>query len=199
MQARNAGPDACLGAMEIGAVPRGFEVADAMMKVAPITTLICRPMSPARFLLLFEGDVESVMRSLQRGGEVASDLLVGELMLPQPHPQLLEVVRLVRTPDEVDAFASLETTQVTATMAAADRAAKEAEVELMEMRLAMGLHGHGFFTMTGEISAVEAALSAAAAEARHRGALHDQVLIANPDKELKQHMKDPVPPFTSLP
>ncbi|MFT7616978.1 MAG: microcompartment protein CcmL/EutN [Planctomycetota bacterium] len=199
VKAQQARDDTCLGLIEISSIPRGFQSADFMIKEASIQVLICRAVSPAKYLIVFEGDVESVSRSLARGEETAGTFLVGSLMLPQPHPQILMALQEVRQVNDVDAVGVLESTQVAATLAAADAAAKAAEVEIVEIRLAMGLHGNGFFTMTGEISAVEAALEAAASVAKKRGAWHDQTLIPRPDPDFIPHITDPCPPFSPLP
>ena len=199
VNARKASNDTCLGLVEIASIPAGVQAADDIMKEAPVATLICRPMTPARFLMVFEGDVESVSRSLARGRESAGAFLVGSLFLPQPHPAVLAAIHGVRPVDDVDAVGVLECTQVAATITAADAAAKAASVHVLEIRLAMGLHGHGFFTLSGEVSDVEAALDAAAAVARRDAAWHDQTLIPNPDAELKRHLTDPQPPFSPLP
>lgn len=199
VNARKASNDTCLGLVEIASIPAGVQAADAIMKEAPVQTLICRPMTPARFLVVFEGDVESVSRSLGRAREIAGSFLVGSLFLPQPHTDVLAAIHGVREIGEIDAVGVLECTQVAATITAADAAAKAATVHLLEVRLAMGLHGHGFFTLCGEVSDVEAALEAAAASARSDSAWHDQTLIANPDEELKRHLTHPQPPFSPLP
>ncbi len=199
VEAKQVSDDTCLGLMEISSIPRGLLAADLMIKEASIEILVCRPVSPAIYLIVFEGDVESVSRSLTRGQECAGPSLVGMLSLPQPHTQMVEAIYQIRQVDEVDAVGVMELTQIAATLEAADAAAKAAEIEILEIRLAMGLHGHGFFTITGEISSVEAAIEAAAAIGRKRGAWHDQAMIPNPDAVFVQHLTDPRSPFSPLP
>lgn len=199
VEAKQVSNDTCLGLIEISSIPRGLLAADLMIKEASIETLVCRPVSPAKYLIVFEGDVESVSRSLARGKECAGASLAGSLCLPQPHSQMLEAIYKVRQVDDVDAVGAMELTQIAATLEAADAAAKAAEIEILEIRLAMGLHGHGFFTLTGEISSVEAALDAAASVARNRSAWHDQTMIANPDVDFVRHLTDPSSPFSPLP
>jgi microcompartment protein CcmL/EutN len=57
----------------------------------------------------------------------------------------------------------VETFAVASAILAADAACKRAEVRLIELRLARGLGGKAFFTLTGELGDVEAAIAAAEA------------------------------------
>jgi microcompartment protein CcmL/EutN len=55
----------------------------------------------------------------------------------------------------------IETTTVAATVLAADAAAKAARVRITEMQLGRGIGGKAFFTVTGPLAEVEAAVDAA--------------------------------------
>ncbi len=57
----------------------------------------------------------------------------------------------------------VETSTVAATLLAADAASKAAAVELFELQLARGIGGKAFFTVTGPLAEVEAAVEAAVA------------------------------------
>jgi microcompartment protein CcmL/EutN len=84
----------------------------------------------------------------------------------------------------VIAVAVVETFTICATVLAADSAAKAAQVTLVEMRLGQGLGGKAYFTMTGELDAVEAAADAARA-AIESGLLVGIELIAAPHADLR--------------
>ncbi|MDW8131073.1 MAG: BMC domain-containing protein [Bryobacterales bacterium] len=71
---------------------------------------------------------------------------------------------------------------------AADAAVKAADVRLIELRLAMALGGKAFVTMTGDVAAVEAAVSAGAAVVAQKGLLVNRVVIASPRPELLKEM-----------
>ena len=67
---------------------------------------------------------------------------------------------------------------------AGDVAAKTAEVELIEMRLARGMCGKSYMLITGEVAAVAAAIEKAKAAAGDKGMFLDSSIIANPDDKL---------------
>jgi microcompartment protein CcmL/EutN len=156
-----AGP--ALGLLEIASIARGVVVADAMVKRAAVDLLWSRPVSPGKHLVAVWGEVAEVDEAMGAGLLAAGDKLVDRLFLPQAHAQLGQVLPGERRAVTIGALAVVETATVAATVVAADAAAKAAEIELVEMRLAMGLGGKAFFTLTGELDQVEAARAAAEA------------------------------------
>ena len=61
---------------------------------------------------------------------------------------------------------------------------KAASVDLLEIRLSRGQGGKAYFTLTGEVAAVQAAVDAAAQEIVDTGMLLKQVVIPSPHNEL---------------
>lgn len=150
-----------LGLVEVSSIARGMVVSDRCAKKAPVTLLASNPVSPGRFLSLFWGDVASVEASLQEGIEVATDTLVDHLYLPGAHPAILDFLTGGARPTEVDSLGIVETHSVASALVAADSALKAAEVGLVELRLASGLAGKGYFVISGTLDSVEASLDAA--------------------------------------
>ncbi|MBU0753993.1 MAG: BMC domain-containing protein, partial [Planctomycetes bacterium] len=66
----------------------------------------------------------------------------------------------------------------------ADIAAKTAQVELIEIRLAMGIGGKSFVTFTGEVSDVHAAVTAGARDPEARGLLASKIVIPKPHPDM---------------
>ena len=58
----------------------------------------------------------------------------------------------------------------------------------MEVRLARGIGGKGYFTITGALEEVEAALAAGEEAPMARGLLVNRILIPNPDPELMRFL-----------
>lgn len=198
MKAQKPSNDTCLGMIEIASVPTGLRALDELVKEAVVSVLVARPVTPARYVVLFEGEVEAVGRANAAGARAAGGRLVGTFSLPQPHPQVIEAVQGLRKPGAVDALGVVQTSTLSAAIVAADGAAKTGEVELIELRLAMGLGGSAFFTLTGEVSSVEAGVEAARALAERSGALEDAVVIPQPDADVRPHLLDPQPPFSDF-
>ena len=71
---------------------------------------------------------------------------------------------------------------------AADLALKTATVALLDLRIANGLGGKSFFTVTGEVSDVRSAVTAGARTAQEAGCLARDVVIPRPHPELARHL-----------
>jgi len=151
-----------LAVVELASIARGHRVADAMLKRAPVRLMRAEPVSPGKFLVLVEGDVAAVDESFRVGTDVAADRTVDTLFLPQPHEALWPALAGGANATEgVESLGVVETTTVAATILGADAAAKAAKVRITEMQLARGIGGKAFFTVTGPLGEVEAAVDAA--------------------------------------
>lgn len=149
--------------LEIESIARGYVVADALVKKAPVRLLMTEPITPGKFLVLVDGEVADVESAFVEGVELAGGLLVDKLFLPQAHVALAPAIRGDKTSGGVESLAIVETSTVAAALLAADAAVKAADVELIRLHLARGIGGKGYFTLTGSLDSVEAAVSAAAA------------------------------------
>jgi len=150
-----------LALIELSSIARGHVVADAMLKRAPVTLVRADFVSPGKFLVLVGGDVASVDESFRVGIEVGGDRIVDRLFLPHAHPSLWPALAKTGKRPAIDSLGLVETTTVAATLLGADAAAKAAAVELFEVQLARGIGGKAFFTVTGPLAEVEAAVDAA--------------------------------------
>jgi microcompartment protein CcmL/EutN len=172
-----------LGLVELGSIARGYVVTDAMVKKAPVRLLESRAVTPGKYIVLVTGDVAEVDEALKAGLAAAQGTMIDQLFLPQAHPQIAPLVRgEMPARAAPDALAIIETGSVASTIVSADAAAKAAEVLLLEMRLAVGIGGKGYFTMTGELYQMEAAVEAAVAIAGPWLAGHET--IARPHDDL---------------
>jgi microcompartment protein CcmL/EutN len=151
-----------LAVVELASIARGHRVADAMCKRAPVRLMRADAISPGKFVVLVEGDVAAVDESFRVGADVAADRAVDTLFLPQPHQALWPaLVGGANAAEGVESLGVVETTTVAATVRAADAAVKAARVRVTEMQLGRGIGGKAFFTVTGSLAEVEAAVEAA--------------------------------------
>jgi microcompartment protein CcmL/EutN len=157
-----------IGLIECASIAKGYEVSDAVAKTSPVQLLWARTVSPGNFITLFSGEVEETTSALERGVEVGSSTVVDHMLIPNIHVDLVPAIRGPRRVEVREALGVVETTTVASTVLAADRAAKTAAVDLVEVRLAMHLGGKGFFILSGETADVEAAVAAGAELARIR-------------------------------
>ncbi|MCL2171985.1 MAG: BMC domain-containing protein, partial [Defluviitaleaceae bacterium] len=105
-----------------------------------------------------------------------------------PHEGLLGAFYGTAKIEQIRALGVFETFDAATMIFAADAAAKTAIVDLIEIRLAKGMCGKSYATMTGEIAAITAAIDRAAAEAAKSGMHLDSAIIANPDKKLSKFL-----------
>ena len=180
----------CLGLLELGSVARGVEVADAVLKAAAVDLLVATPVQPGKFVALFTGEVADVEVSVARGHEIAGPDLVDVLYLPQVHEQVPGALRRQggTLGGNLDAIGVLETQTVASSVHAADLAVKTSTVDLLTLRIANGLGGRSYITITGEVSDVRSSVVAAGRQAEAAGHLLRQVVIPNPHPELVRHL-----------
>ncbi len=185
-----AGVGPCIGLIELCSVARGVEVADAILWEAEVEMLFSSPVQPGKYVLLFTGSVQDVGSSLRRGAELAGSDLVDQLHIPQVHEQVEAGLRRQggQINGELDAVGVVETTTVASSILAADAALKTATVDLLDLRIANGLGGKSFFTLTGEVSDVRSSVQAGAKSAEESGTLARQVVIPRPHPELTRHL-----------
>ncbi|MEM1447693.1 MAG: BMC domain-containing protein [Planctomycetota bacterium] len=180
--------------LETSSVAAGIEMTDAILWESDIELLFATPVQPGKYVVLFTGGVEDLRSALRRGAEVARGDLVDQLLIPQVEPRVCEALRRRDEPippglaAELDAIGVVETTTVAACIVSADVALKQADVELLELRIANGLGGKSYVTMTGEVSDVRSSVQAGAGSAETTGRLARHVVIAKPHPDLGEYL-----------
>jgi microcompartment protein CcmL/EutN len=173
-----------IGVLELDSIARGMIVADAVVKRAQVSLHLAEAVSPGKYLLLFSGGVAEVEESFRAGEDRAGASLLDKLFLPQAAPALLDALHAPPDGAWADSVGVVETHTVAATLLAADVALKQAEVRLIQLRLARGIGGKGYFVLTGSLDMVQAALDVAAA-ALSPEFLQTVELIEQPHPELR--------------
>jgi len=180
----------CIGLLELSSVARGVESADAVLWQASVELLFGSPVQPGKYLLLFTGSVQDVASALRQGAEVAGSDLVDQLYIQQVHEQVEVALRRRggHIDGKLDAIGVVETSTVAAAILGADMALKTATVDLFDLRIANGLDGKSFFSLTGPVADVRSAVTAGARTAETRGKLLRSVVIARPHPDLALHL-----------
>lgn len=184
---RDRGP--ALGVLEIGTIARGIVAADAGLKRATAVLLHSRAVSGGKHLVMFEGGVAEVEESFGAAKLAAGELILDQVFLPYADAQVWPMLGAPQMPldwagdREAEAVAIIETSTVCAAIAAADAACKVAYVIVRDTRFAFDLAGKAFFTLTGTLDAIEAAVAAARAAAETK--IVGLEVIAQPSPELR--------------
>jgi len=155
---RLSAQETAIALIEFNSIGCGIRAGDAMAKKAPLDSLAAGTVQPGKFLVLISGEVAAVQEALQAGVETGAGSVVGTLILPYVHRDVLAALRGRRVTGPGEALGVIETRRVVDTILAADAAVKGAEVSLREIRLADGLGGHAFCLLHGRVPDVEASV-----------------------------------------
>ncbi|MCU0294077.1 MAG: BMC domain-containing protein [Thermoanaerobaculaceae bacterium] len=182
-----------IGVQEYSSIAAGVLALDAVVKAAPVAVLAARVVTPGKLVLLFTGDVASVAASLAAGREAGAETLLDELFIPNLHPRVIPAIRAVVAVREWDALGIIEGLSVAAGIEAADAAAKEAEVEIPEIRLSGGMGGKSTVKLMGPLRDVQAAVRAGTARVQAGGRLCRQVVIPRPHPDIRSFVLPAAP------
>ena len=173
-----------VGLIELSSIAAGFAVADAMLKAGDVRLLLSRSICSGKYMVLIGGETAGVEAAVNAGVLVANGCLIDSFVIANVHPDVF--VALGRTqPSQPDgAFGVLESFNVATLIQASDVVAKSADVQLLEIRLAMALGGKAFCTMTGDVASVNAAISAGRQVLADAGVLVNAIVLSRPHPDV---------------
>ncbi len=175
-----------IGLVELNSIARGIEVCDAMMKVAEVQLIEAHPICAGKYMALITGGVDAVRTSVERGREVGEQNVVDSFIIPNVHPQVAPALRASTIVEGLEALGVIETFTAASAIRVADVAVKAADVQLLEVRLANGMGGKSFLTLTGVVGAVQAAVRAGIDLIRDEGLLVHSVVIPSPHEAMSR-------------
>ena len=152
-----------LGVIEFESIAVGILAGDAMVKAAPVSSIVAGTIHPGRYLVLVTGDVASVEEAMTAGRARGAVSIVDEVLLPDVHPAVVAAIGSVRGEPSGEALGIVETATVSSAVAVADAGVKAAEVVLMELHLADDLGGKAYALFSGTVGDVEMAVEAGGA------------------------------------
>jgi len=177
-----------IGLIEFNSIARGVECADAMLKAGDVSLVFAKPVCPGKYVALVSGDVGAVKSAVAAGLELAGANLVNHLVIPNVHKDLIPAINAVAEVGAVGALGVVEYFDIAAAIVGADAAAKAGQVQLIEVRLGMGIGGKSFFSLCGSVSDVRAAVDSGLADALERGAVVNHCVIPSPSPDLFRAM-----------
>jgi len=175
--------------LELDSIAIGVRTGDAMVKRAPVEVTYAGSVHPGKYLVLVGGDVASVEEAYAAGLAAGAGALVDRIFLPAVHPEVVRILRGMRGRLNGHAIGVVETRTAAATIGAADRGRKGAEVELVEIRLADRLGGKAYCVFSGEVADVEAAVELAVSGLADPGVLVAQVVIPECHAEMRANLE----------
>ncbi len=167
-----------IGIIELNSLALGTVVCDAMVKKAPVEILHSHPICPGKFFILIAGEVADIEEAMGAGRHYAAHTLTDETVIENLHPQVLPAINGANPVPSITAVGLVETWASPSCIIAADAACKAADITLIEVRVANGLGGKSFLTLTGDLYAVEAAMQAAIGAITSGQLIHTQIIPA---------------------
>ncbi len=175
-----------IGLIELSSVAAGILVEDTMLKAAAVRLLLARTICSGKFLIVVAGDVTSVQSALHAGAASAGPSLIERRQIARVHSSVLAAVSqaVEVNADQLRSIGIIETFSAASAIEAADTAVKSANIVLLRVHLAMALGGKGFVLLAGDISSVQAAVTAASKTVAEEGMLVGRAVIPAPSPEL---------------
>jgi microcompartment protein CcmL/EutN len=177
-----------IGLIELTSVAAGYQVTDAMLKTAAVDLMLSRSICSGKYMVMVKGEVGAVEASVAAGVSSGHFSVIDSFVIPNLHESVFPAIAGSSKVEALEALGILESFSVAALIEGADAAVKTADVQLIEIRLAMALGGKAFVTLTGDVAAVQSAIDAGAAVVGAKGMLVNKVVIPRPRPELLNEM-----------
>lgn len=178
----------CIGLIELGSIAAGINVTDAMLKAAAVELVLARSICSGKYMVMVRGDVAAVQAAVSAGTTEGDFSVIDSFVIPNVHESVFPAISGGNRAASMDALGIIESFSVASLIEGADAAVKAANVELMEIRLAMAMGGKAFCTLTGNVAAVQSAVEAGSEVIADKGLLVNRVVIPNPRPELLSEM-----------
>lgn len=173
-----------LGMIEFQTVSAGVTAADSMVKTASVELIEAQTVCPGKYIALITGDLSAVDAAVSNAKIQYGEQMIDSFVLGNPHEDIFPAIYGTTHVEHISSLGVLETFDASAIIVAADIAAKTADVELIELRLAKGMCGKSYLFLCGEVSAVSAAIESAKASVANSGMYLDSTVIAHPDEQI---------------
>ena len=175
--------------LELTSIAAGYLACDAMLKAADVELVLSRSICSGKYMVMVRGDVAAVEASVSAGisqGNFRHHRFVRDPQLARD--VIFPAISGSNKVEALEALGIVEAFSVASLIEGADAAVKTANVELIEIRLAMALGGKAFVTLTGDVAAVQSAVDSAAQVVGKKGMLVNKVVIPHPRPELLNEM-----------
>ena len=177
-----------IGLIELTSIAAGYQTADAMLKASDVEMLLSRSICSGKYMVMVRGDVAAVQAAVSSGISAARFSVIDSFVIANLHEDVFPAIAGTSKVEILDALGIVESFSVASLIEGADAAVKAANVQLIEIRLAMALGGKAFVTLTGNVAAVQSAVDVGAEVVGQKGMLVNKVVIPSPRRELLNEM-----------
>lgn len=173
-----------IGMIEYKTVSSGVQAADLMVKTAEVDVVEAETVCPGKYIAIISGELSAVKSAVENAKTTYPTQFIDSFVLGNPHESIFPAITGTSEVKEIKSLGILETYDAAKIIVAADVAAKTADVELIEIRVARGMCGKSYMMITGEVAAVTAAIERARDAVTEDGMFLDSSVIARPDKKI---------------
>lgn len=173
-----------IGMIEFKTVASGITAADVMVKTAEVEIVEAQTVCPGKYIAIITGDLSAVTVAVETAQTQYPQQLIDSFVLGNPHDDIFPAIYGASSVEHVSALGILESYDAASIIVAADIAAKTAIVKLIELRIAKGMCGKSYMLLTGEVSAVTAAIEKSRTSIAEKGMVLDYSVIAHPDQQI---------------
>ena len=177
-----------VGMIEFNSIAVGIEAADHMMKAADVEPLMIKSICPGKYVVAVYSNVAAVQASVDAGMAAGVDTLVDHFVIPNIDKAVIAAMGMALADIRGNAVGVIETFSAASCIVAADTAVKTADVDLIEVRIAMGVGGKAFCILAGDVGPVEMSVGAGAASAAEKGLLVRKTVIPSISEEVLRHI-----------
>lgn len=167
--------------IELNSIAAGITTGDAMVKKAPLDLVKAGTAHCGKYLVLVGGQVAPVQESYSEGMKIGRDYLIDDVILPDIHPAVLKAILGHKIANKYESLGVIETSTVAANIKAADTAIKGAVVDILEIRLADGIGGHGLTFFGGKVEDIEAAIEIGVSRIKEKEKMINKIVIPRID------------------
>jgi len=180
-----------IGIIELASIYKGFEVQDAVLKVAQVEKLLARTICSGKYIIMVRGAVSDVEVCIETANEIGGFAIVNTIVIPRIDPRVFPAIAGTTTlqiEKPVDGMLVMETFSIASAIKAADYAVKEADLEINRIHVAMAIGGKGYVVITGNMDALKSAVNPAIEYIKEEGMLAGYTLISHPHEELLKEL-----------
>lgn len=175
-----------IGLIEVKNISKGIRITDEMLKSADVNLIESGSVCPGKYVTVIGGNLSAIRAAVDRAASIAEGALIDKFVIGNLGDKVYEAVSGTACAKPRGALGIIETFTAASAILAADSAVKAGVVDLIEVRIARGMGGKCFVTMTGDVADVTAAVEAGAKIAAADGVLINTEVIANPHPDLWQ-------------
>ena len=173
-----------IGMAEYQTVSTGIQAADLMVKTALVDIIEAQTVCPGKYIVIIKGDLSAVKAAVEATKARFEKELIDSFVLGNPDESIFPAIYGANEIENPSALGVMETYSAASMIVAADIAAKTADVQLIELRLARGMCGKSYMLITGEVAAVTASIEHAKTQIGEKGMFLNSSVIANPDEKI---------------